>query len=467
MKPRAMFGALALAGCAVGPKVSVPPPPDMAAYTPAPVQTAPGQRLVPGMEVPREWWRAFGSAKLDALVADALAHSPTLASAEATLKQLREQYRVQRGGRYPSVTLDPSYTRGRESLELQPPVSNNNTNYTVISAGAQVTFNPDVFGGLRRTAEGARASADAAAQQLRAARATLIGNVVTTTIQLASFDAQIAEAHRALDAQASNAAIGRRQEREGQIARADVAALDAQRAQSEAALPSLERSRGAARDQLALLTGRTPDRAPTDLPTLDELRLPVDVPLTIPSRLVETRPDIRAAAAQLHVAAAAVGVAAAARLPVFNLTANAGGASQAFQRLFKSENLFWTLIAGFTAPVLDAGTLLHGERAARAGLNVARAGYRSAVLIGLQNVADTLEAMGADAHAVVAAEAARDAARRSLSFAALQYREGQASAQPLLIAQATDANAAGTDIQARASRMSDTALLYVALGGGQ
>jgi len=467
MKTRALLVVLALAGCAVGPKVSVPPPPDMAAYTPAPIRTAPGQRLVPGMAVPREWWRAFGSPKLDALVADALAHSPTLASAEATLTQLREQYRVQRGGQLPALVANPIGERGRQSGELQPPLQNNSRYYTIFSPGAQATFNPDVFGGLRAGAAGVRASAEIAAQQLRAARATLIGNVVTTTIQLAALDAQIAQARRALDAQTKNAAIGRRQEREGQIARADVAALDAQRAQSEAALPPLERSRGAARDQLALLTGRAPDRAPTDLPTLDELRLPADVPLAVPSRLVETRPDIQAAAAQLHVAAAAVGVAAAARLPVFNLTASVGTSSQAFRRLFNGDNVFWTLIAGVTAPLLDAGTLLHGQRAARAGLNIARAGYRSAVLTGLQNVADTLEAMGADAHAVVAAQAARDAARRSLGFAELQYREGQASAQPLLIAQATDANAASTAVQARAARISDTALLYVALGGGQ
>ena len=456
---------LLLAGCAVGRKVAMPPPPAMAAYTPAPTDTAPDQVLLPGAAVPHVWWRAFGSAKLDALVADALAHSPTLASANATLAQAREQYRVQRGGRLPSLVLNPTYTRGRESLELQPPVSNNSANYTVISAGAQATFNPDVFGGLRRTAEGARASAEVAAQQFRAARATLIGNVVTNAVQIASLNAQIAEARRAVEAQAESAAIGRRQEREGQISRADVAALDAQLAQTQATLTPLERARGAARDQLALLTGRTPDRPPTDLPGLGELRLPADLPLTVPSRLVETRPDIRAAAAQLQVAAAAVGIAAAARLPVFNLTANAGGASQSFQRLFQSGNLFWTLIAGVTAPIVDAGTLLHGERAARAGLDIAKAGYRNAVLTGLANVADTLEALSADAHAATAADAARDAAARSLAAARLQFREGQVSALPLLSAQAADATTAGNLAQVRAARLSDSALFFVAMGG--
>ncbi len=470
MRARALLVAAMVSGCAVGPRYTAPAPPAATGYTPAPVEpAAPGvqpQRLVAVDHIAPDWWRAFGSPRLDALVAEALANSPTVAQAQAALRQSRELFRQQHAGLFPSVVLNPSYQRGRESAELQPPLNTGQPNYTVITAGAQVSFNPDVFGGLRRTAEGARAAAEAARHQLAAARLTLIGNVVATTIQLASLDAQAQEQRRIIAAQRETVAIGRFQEREGQISRADVAALEAQLASSEAALPPLERSRATARNSLAVLTGRTPDRPPIALPRLDDFTLPVDLPVIVPARLVENRPDIRAAAANLRVAYAAVGVAVAARLPVLNLTASGGTASASFARLLRSDNIFWSAVAGLTAPLLDAGTLRHAERAARAGLDVSRAQYRATVLTGLQNVADTLEALGTDARELAAAIAARDAAERSLMAAERQRTEGQISALPVLSAQAAEANAANALVQARAARLSDSGALYVAIGGG-
>jgi len=464
-----LFGAT-LSGCVVGPKYSRPAFPDATNYTPAPVTAAaPGvsaQRLVAVDHIPPDWWRAFGSPSLDALVAEALAKSPTVAQAEAALRQSRELFQQQHAGLFPSLVLNPSYQRGRESAELQPPLNTGQPNYTVITAGAQVSFNPDVFGGLRRTAEGARATAEAARYQFAAARLTLIGNVVATTIQLASLDAQAQEQCRIIAAQRETVALGRFQEREGQIARSDVAALEAQLASAEAVLPPLQRSRATARDSLAVLTGRTPDRPPITLPRLDDFTLPVDLPVIVPARLVENRPDIRAAAANLRVAYAAVGVAVVARLPVLNLTASGGTASASFARLLRSGNIFWSAVAGLTAPLLDAGTLRHAERAARAGLDVSRAQYRTTVLTGLQNVADTLEALGTDARELAAATAARNAADRSLVAAERQRTEGQISALPVLSAQATEDNAANALIQAHAARLSDSAALYVAIGGG-
>lgn len=465
-----LLAPLLVAACAVGPRYRAPTPPEATAYAPAPVVLAapgvPSQRLV-ATAVPRDWWRAFGSARLAALVEDALAHSPTIAAANATLAQLREQAKVQGGGLYPSLVLNPNIQRARESAELQPLVSSNALNYTVITAGAQVSFNPDVFGGVRRGRAQARALAEAARYQLAAARATLAGNVVTAAIQIASLDAQLAEQQRAIAAALRTVEIGRLQRAEGQISGADLAAFEAQLAAARVALPPLDRARATARDSLAVLTGHTPDHVLGNLPTLDAFTLPADMPVAVPSRLVETRPDVLAAAANLRAANAALGIATSARLPLFNLTANGGTASTTLARLFRSENIFWTLIGGVTAPLLDAGTLLHGQRAARAGVEVSRAQYRSAVLTGLQNVADALEVLAADARAVAAAQAARTAAVRSLSEATLQHREGQVSSLALLSAQANDATVASQVIQARAARLSDTASLFVAMGGGQ
>ena len=134
--------------------------------------------------------------------------------------------------------------------------------------------------------------------------------------------------------------------------------------------------------------------------------------------------------------------------------------------MFQNDNLFWSVIAGFTAPLFDFATLRHSERAARAGLDAAREQYRGAVLTGLGNVADSLEALAADARAIAAAELARAAAAKSLAAAQLQLRNGQVAAPVVLAAQAADATARLQLAQAQAARLSDTAALYVAMGGG-
>jgi NodT family efflux transporter outer membrane factor (OMF) lipoprotein len=454
-----------LAGCAVGPTYRMPPPPSATAYTPAPV-TAPDQLLTDAPAVPAEWWRGFGSATLDALVAEALRNSPTIDAAEAALRQSRALYRQQRASLFPNVALTPNYQVGRSSADVQSPLASNQLSYSLLTAGLTVGFNPDVFGGVRRGIEGSRAQAEAAGYQRDAARSTLAGNVVTTVIAIAGLDAQSDALRQAIAAQQSSVETAYRQAAEGQIAAADVAAFEAQLAASRAQLAPIERARALARNSLAALIGRTPDQAPAPLPRLDQLRLPPSLPLVAPSQLVETRPDIRAAAANLHAATAAVGVAVAARLPVFNLAANGGGASEVIGRLFRSENLFWSLIAGMSAPLFDAGGLKQGERAARAGLAVAKANYRQAVLTGLQNVADALEAITADRRAELAATDARVAADRSLAAVQLQRQEGAVGAIPLLTAQAADATATQQLAAIQAARLADSAALFVALGGG-
>lgn len=465
MKQLALLSLTLLGACAVGPDYRPPAPPTATQYAPNPVELS-GQQLQPGARVPAEWWRAFGSPVLDQLVAEALAHSPTLAAAEASLAQSRYLYKQQRSSLFPTLGLGANYQIGNTGREASPILANNAASYSLITAGVTVSFNPDLFGGLRRGVEGARANAETARYQLAAARATIAGNVVATVIALAGLQAQHAAVEQAIAAQQASFTLAQRQASEGQIARADVDAFEAQLAATRALLPQIERSEAFARDQLAVFLGRSPDQAPSGLPGIDALTLPANLPLVVPAQLVETRPDIRAAAAQIHAATAAVGVATAARLPVFNLAAGGGGAAEVVQRLFRSENLFWNVVASVSAPILDAGGLRYGQRAARAGLDVAKANYRQAVLAGLQNVTDSLEAIAADGRAETALAEARAAAARSLSAARLQRQEGEIGALPLLAAQATDANAAQALANARTARLADSAALFVALGGG-
>jgi NodT family efflux transporter outer membrane factor (OMF) lipoprotein len=193
------------------------------------------------------------------------------------------------------------------------------------------------------------------------------------------------------------------------------------------------------------------------------------LPVSLPSKLVEQRPDIRTAEENLHAASAAVGVAIANMLPQITLSATSGSSilsPQNISNLFGPGSAFWSLGAGITQPIFDGGTLLHKKRAAEAGLEEAAAQYRAAVLNAFQNVADTLEALKSDADALAAAAKAEAAAKTSLDIAKRQLSLGAINYLVLLNAEQTYAQAVVNRVQAQSARFADTAALYQALGGG-
>ncbi|MGD0432139.1 MAG: efflux transporter outer membrane subunit, partial [Acetobacteraceae bacterium] len=197
-----------------------------------------------------------------------------------------------------------------------------------------------------------------------------------------------------------------------------------------------------------------------------ELKLPVDLPVSLPSKLVEQRPDVRAAEETLHSASAQIGVAVTARLPQITLTANVGNSAAALSSMFTPGTNFWTLAGGVTAPIFEGGTLLHKQRAAEAGFDQAAAQYKSTVITAFQNVADALHAVQSDADALVAADASEQAAGRSLAIVRKQLELGQVAYLALLNAEQTYQQAKLALVQAQAARLADTAGLFQALGGG-
>jgi NodT family efflux transporter outer membrane factor (OMF) lipoprotein len=220
------------------------------------------------------------------------------------------------------------------------------------------------------------------------------------------------------------------------------------------------------RDLLAVLAGRYPNQAPAEKFELATLSLPEDLPVSLPAQLVEQRPDVLQAEANLHDASAKIGIAMANRLPNFVLTANTGSTAAAMDQLFTTGTGFWSVGAAATAPLFQGGTLLHHERAAKAAYTQAAEQYRSTVLTALQNVADTLSALEQDAEAVKADAAAADAARVTLELAQRQLEDGYASYLALLNAEQSYQQARINLVQAQANRYADTAALFQALGGG-
>jgi NodT family efflux transporter outer membrane factor (OMF) lipoprotein len=460
--------ALSLSACVVGPNFQRPAPPKVTAFAPSPPApaSADAHQIVQGMDIPPRWWTLFGSPALDALVNQALANNPDVAAAEAALRQARELLYAQRAAYLPTVNASFQPLRARNSATIAPPLADNSSIYSLFTAQLAVSYTPDVFGGTRRAVEAAAAKAQAQAFQTEAAYLTLTSNVVQAALQESSLREQIAATHEIIAVETRLLEVMRRQHEAGQASGADVAAQETALAQAQQTLPPLEKQLAQQRDLMAMLGGRYAADGPSGTVEISQLSLPHEVPVGLPSGLVERRPDIRAAEANLHAASAQVGVAAAARLPSITLTANGGSAASSLAGLTSSPNLFWTLAGGVTQPIFDAGALRHQQRATEAAYAQTREQYRSTVLQAFQNVADALQALRIDDEALTAATAAERAGARSLQIAQKQVELGEVSAISVLNAEQAYRQASIALIQARTSRYTDTVALFQALGAG-
>jgi NodT family efflux transporter outer membrane factor (OMF) lipoprotein len=458
---------LPLAACAVGPDFHAPKPPDAKNYV-IPAPPIQDQRLEEGAEVPRDWWKAFGSPALDHVIERALLRNPTLKAAEAALRAARETALAQEGAYYPS--LEASYSANRQkvapSVAGSSPIPGNALLFNLHTAQLQISYMPDVLGLNRRTVESLVAQADYQRYQKEAAYVTLTSNIVAAAVQEAGLRAQIAAQEETIALSLRLLELAKAQERHGYAMRGDTAQVQAQMAQAEASLPPLRKQLAQTRDQLAALGSADPAGGIPETFTLADLHLPQALPLSLPSRLIAQRPDIQAAEAQLHAASALIGVAIANRLPQFTIDAGGGDIGTVLAHLFNPADRFWSLTGGVTQPLFDGGTLRHKQRSAEAAYDQAEAQYRATVLAALQNVADTLYALRYDAEGEDKAKALLQAAQTQLEVAEAQYRTGYAPFANLLNARQTLAQARSTLAQAQANRLSDSAALFQALGGG-
>jgi NodT family efflux transporter outer membrane factor (OMF) lipoprotein len=466
--------ALGLCAC-VGPNFHRPARPEVDRYTiealHAETASAQGpggaaQRFLAEQEVPRDWWTRFGSEELDALVTEALHANPSVQAAAAALRQAQENTAAQRGYYYPTVQAGFDAARQLDAVGvLAPNLASGTALYNLYTPQVTVSYVPDVFGANRRQVESLAAIAEASRFQLDATYLTLTANVVAAAIQEAGLRAQIAATERVVALEREGLSVLRRELELGAVAEGDVFAQDAALAQLEATLPPLHRQLQSSRDLLAVLTGHLPaDFKPVRF-ELDQLVLPADLPLGVPSMLVERRPDVRAAEAQLHAATAQVGVAIASLLPQVVITGDVGSSATAMGDLFRAGTNFWSVGASLTQTLFDGGTLIHRKRAADAALDQAGALYRSAVLTAFQNVADALHALDTDADALNAAARAESAAQKSLDVVRRQLELGSISYLALINAEQAYQQAAISLTQARANRYADTAALFQALGG--
>jgi NodT family efflux transporter outer membrane factor (OMF) lipoprotein len=491
-----VLAALA-AGCAVGPRYHKPEAPAAAGYAPAPlpqmsataaVHGGEAQRLISGRDIPFEWWQLFQSPGLNALVEQAFKANPTIPAARGALIQAQELVSAQRGYFFPTVNADYSFERqkiaGNLTVDNVPGVEGNGDNlqpplqsldsfphthpffYDLHTAEVTVGFVPDVFGANWRQVETLAAQTDAQRFALEATYITLASNVAAAAIQEASLRAQIEATRQIITADEKVLQILRDQFRLGYVMRIDVAAQEAALGQARMLLPPLQKQFEQTRDLIRVLVGNLPNQDVSETFRLDELQLPPQLPLSLPARIIDQRPDVRAAEAQLHAANAQVGAAIAAMLPQFSITGSDGGNADQFAWMFRTGGPFWTIVGGVSQPIFEGGTLLHKERAAKAALAQAAAQYQSTVLTAYQNVADSLHASLSDAEALAADVRAETSAKVTYDLTQRQMAVGYASYLSLLSAETAYQQTLLTRVQAQAARYGDTVALFQALGGG-
>jgi NodT family efflux transporter outer membrane factor (OMF) lipoprotein len=472
-----MLSALALSAlsaCAVGPDFAPPPAPPVSGYTPeahlattVSVDVAGGaaQKFLMGRDIPGEWWRVFGSKELDGLIAEALRANPSLQAAQAALWQAKENLYATAGKLLPAVDANGSAARQQFSpasfgIAGAPAIFN------LFQATVNVSYSPDVFGGTRRLIEAGEAQAEYQRFELEATYLTLTANVVTAAVQEASLRGQIEATREIIKAETEQLQVVRNQFEVGGAARADVLTQESEVATEQATLPPLQKQLEQQTHVLLALIGRFPNDARNDRLTLASFHLPTGLPVSLPSQLVEQRPDVRAAQALLHQASAEIGVAIAARLPQFALTAEYGSIALTTAALFTPGAAIWSIAANGTQPIFHGFTLLHQQRAAEAGFEMTQAQYKNTVLIAFQNVADVLRALQLDAATLKAQQGAVRAASDTFDLTRSQYRLGAVTYVILLNAQRSYLQARLGLVQAQAARYADTAALFQALGGG-
>ncbi|MCL2309791.1 MAG: efflux transporter outer membrane subunit [Proteobacteria bacterium] len=470
-----------LCGCAVGPDFKSPETPTVARYTetPTPEKTADVSTVAHGGAAQRfvssdtedvlhgePWWVLFQNEALNQLIEQALANSPTLADAEARLRQAQEEYAARAGmSRYPSVDVNASTARQQPNFETMgitampsPPP------FTLYNASIGVSYTFDWFGANARALEGLQAATEIKSWQLEAARLTLAANIAAAAVREASLREQIDVLNTMIETQQKQFVILEARRALGGVSDADVQQLRSALAEHQARLPPLHRLLYSVRHQLALYSGVTPGEATLPQFYLVDLQLPEALPVTVPSELVRQRPDIRAAEAMLHQASANVGVATANLYPRLTLSGNFGAATLSGKDLFGEGFNLWNLGVGITQPLFRGGELRAAKRASEAAFDAAAAGYRQAVLQGFQNVADALRALETDALALKARSVAADEALATYRLMEARYQMGGIDQWSALDAERRYLEALLARVQSAADRYADTVALFQAIG---
>jgi NodT family efflux transporter outer membrane factor (OMF) lipoprotein len=469
--PIAVLTAILAMSCAAGcttTRYVQPADPTQTQYLPpgstqlagAPATDVPHVSL--GNDPPQRWWTLLGSADIDRLVVQALQNNRSLAEAKAHLAAAREQLRAARGAWYPQIDAGAGVQRTRFGATVLGPLAKDFPPFSAYAAGAEVSYDFDLFGGTKSRVEQAGAAAQYRSEQLEAVALTVSGNVAILAVQMGSLRAQIQVAQQIVAEDEHTLDLIRAAREEGAVSAMDVLSAQSQLDHDRTLLPPLQQALGTARDALAVLVGAAPSDATISDVELDAIKLADDLPLAIPSQLIRRRPDIGAAEAQLRVAGAMVDVATANLYPNLTLTARLGG--EGLLNGGPSETA-WNVLGGLTAPIFHGGALKAEQRAAQDEYQAALAAYQQTVLKAFGQVADELQALGNDADFLNAQQRALDSAGASVALTQQAYAAGNAGFLQVLDAERLHQQAQLGRVQAERQRYIDAVKLILAAGG--
>jgi NodT family efflux transporter outer membrane factor (OMF) lipoprotein len=409
---------------------------------------------------------------LDKLVDRAIANNRSLAASNATLARSVAELAAARGTALPQLDVNSRVEREQINLSAfgvksgKLPGLASNPEFNLYSIGGGVSYDLDLFGGRRRRIEQAGALAEAQLRQVQAAHLSIAGRVVVQTITIAAIRSRISAAQALITEDQRNVDLTDRRRRGGEGTMVQVLNAQSQLAADQASLPALHQSLGEAQHLLATLVGVAPaDFNAPDL-DLDDLKLPTNIPVSLPSELVHRRPDILQAEADLHAATAAIGVATARLYPDITLGATLTQGRPSAGNLFKGAFRGYDIFAGLTAPIFNGGTLKAERRAAIDDAHAASAVYEDTVLNAFAQVADLLQALAHDQQTIEAQRQALAVTGSSLALSRRSFEVGNSGVFEILDAERIHQRSLSGLVEARAQQYLDSARLFVATAGG-
>ena len=450
--------AASLSACAVGPDYKRPSPP-VGANAPVFKEAGDWKAATPGtVDSAVPWWKGFGDPHLDSLVDQANAANQTLQTAEAQYRQAQALVQNAQSGFYPTLGASASGTRAR-TLSGGEYVQGN-----ARSIGLQASWEPDLWGRVRRAVENASDSAQASQADLAAARLTVQATVVNDYLQLRMLDAQQRLYASTIEAYQKSLQITQSQYRVGVVTRADVELANTTLQQTKAQAIDNQLTRQQLEHAIAVLLGKTPAEfsiaVDNSIPSLPA------VPIGLPSDLLERRPDIAGAERRVAAANAGIGVAQAAYYPNLTLSATGGIAGAGFSNWFYAPDKVWALGAALAGTIFDGGLRNAQVAQARAVFDASASNYRQTVLTGFQEVEDNLVALRLLAQERQEQDAAVSSAQTAERVTLSQFRAGTTTYLSVITAQTLALNNERTALQLQGRQFAANVALVKAVGGG-
>jgi NodT family efflux transporter outer membrane factor (OMF) lipoprotein len=463
------LAAALLAGCAVGPAYQRPQAPEPAAFKEMQgwVPAAPADALERG-----PWWTLFGDQQLNDLAASVEVSNQNVAAAVAAYAQARALVAEQRASLFPSVSLTGSGTRsgtgggGRATVDANGNIiGGGGTASNSYRLALGTSWEPDVWGRLRAGVTAASASAQASAADLAAARLSAQGEVATNYLQLRSVDAARALLATTIEGYQRVLTITRNRFNVGIVPHSDVYQAETQLASAQSDDLNLARQRAQLEHAIAVLVGKTP--ADLSIAPLAQWRVTVpEVPVGVPSTLLQRRPDIASAERRVAVANEQIGIARSAYFPSIGLTGSYGSSGSRVSELFNASATAWSFGLSAAQTLIDFGATRARVQGARAAHEEAVANYRQTVLSAFANVEDQLAATRVQAQQQELLRQASEAADKVEQQVLNRYKAGQVSYSEVVQAQVTALNARRSLVQIQADRQSTAVALIQSLGGG-